>query len=236
MDCHQSSCPLRSWCQSFAILTSINHVLLGSSFKPRRPSPGLLPATYLREYQGNGDIISPAHPGFALDPPPGRTCLEHLTFTCEHVCITLTLTLNNHLPSKSAKYTAMKPKNQTLKQEQRNKQKQQQTVWWFTLWQHPNSHQGHLNLQSLNTNTHSGCENPHEPRKLKWSWQIVKTAVCRTRNIQEGYTSAQSTSPRTRPEGIVERCPNHLSCSLWCEGVMALLWPPSKWLRFSTAL
>lgn len=87
MDCHPSSSPLSSRCQSFAILTSINHVLLGSSFKPRRPSPGLLPATYLREHQGNGDIISPAHLGFALDPPPGKTCLEHLTFTCEHVCI-----------------------------------------------------------------------------------------------------------------------------------------------------
>lgn len=162
MDCHQSSSPLHSWCQSFAILTSINHVLLGNSFKPRRPSPGLLPATYLREYQGNGDIISPAHPGFALDPPPGRTCLEHLTFTCEHVCITLTL--NNHLPSKSAKYTAMKPKNQTLKQEQRNKQKQQQTC--------DGSH----------------CDNTQTPIRATWisrAWTPTHTVVARIHTSPE---------------------------------------------------
>lgn len=50
----------------------------GSSFKPRRPSPGLPPAAYPREHQGNGGIISPAHPGFALDPPPGRTLLVNM--------------------------------------------------------------------------------------------------------------------------------------------------------------
>lgn len=166
MDCHQSSSPLRSWCQSFAILTSINHVLLGSSFKPRRPSPGLLPATYLREYQGNGDIISPEHPGFALDPPPGRTCLEHLTFTCEHVCITLT----NISPS-------------TITSLQRVQNTQQ--------WNPKTKHSSRNRETSRNSNRRcdgSHCDNTQTPIRATWisrAWTPTHTVVARIHTSPE---------------------------------------------------
>lgn len=75
--------------------------------------------------------------------------------------------LSNHLPSKWAKCTIIKSKNQIIKQGLR-RQIQQQAVWWFMPWRHPHSYQGHSNHQSPNTKTPRGHRIPHKPRNPKW--------------------------------------------------------------------
>lgn len=72
-------------------------------------------------------------------------------------------TLSNHLPSKWAKCTIIKSKNQIIKQGLRRRQIQQQAVWWFMPWRHPHSYH-----QSPNTKTQRGHRIPHKPRNPKW--------------------------------------------------------------------
>lgn len=71
-----------------------------------------------------------------------------------------------NIPSKRAKCTIIKSKNQIIKQGLR-RQIQQQAVWWFMPWRHPHSYQGHSNHQSPNSKTPRGHRIPHKPRNPK---------------------------------------------------------------------